>query len=82
MEYFDRRIIGINFWPPKLPDITPLDFFMFGLIYQTLLDLLENLRGICCSKHCQSDSHSEFKNVKRRVNAYSNVDGAHFDHNL
>jgi len=30
-------------WPPMLPDLTPVDFFLWGLIYLLPVDSEENL---------------------------------------
>lgn len=50
---FDKdHVISKNLWPPRSPDLTPLDFFLFGYLKskvyandpQTLEDLKENIR--------------------------------------
>jgi hypothetical protein len=31
-SYFGDRLISKNLWPPRSPDLTPPDFFLWGLL--------------------------------------------------
>ena len=31
-SFFKDRIISKNLWPPRSPDLTPTDFFLWGLL--------------------------------------------------
>ena len=31
-SFFKDRIVSKNFWPPRSPDLTPVDFFLWGLL--------------------------------------------------
>ena len=31
-SFFQGRIISKNLWPPRSPDLTPADFFLWGLL--------------------------------------------------
>jgi hypothetical protein len=50
-QFFDDRIISKNLWPPRSPDLTPPDYFLWGylkqVVYsnrpQTFEDLKQNI---------------------------------------
>jgi hypothetical protein len=31
-SFFENRIISKGLWPPRSPDLTPQDFFLFGIL--------------------------------------------------
>lgn len=56
-EHFDKKIINKKTnipWPPRLPDITPLDFSVFGYIKDTVfMHRIKNLDELRLqSKNC------------------------------
>ncbi len=30
LEFFNDRLVPVGLWPPQSPDLTPLDFFLWG----------------------------------------------------
>lgn len=76
-------------WPPRSPDLTPLDFYLWGYLKNNLyvqryasvnevrvkiMDLLQNIH------HGQLTAAT--KDVVRRAHACLFVDGGHFEHLL
>ncbi|KAI4454291.1 transposable element tc3 transposase-like protein [Holotrichia oblita] len=47
-QFYDNRLINANRWPPRSPDLTPLDFFLFGYlknkIFRNRLHTLDELK--------------------------------------
>jgi hypothetical protein len=47
-QFFDDRITSKNLWPPRSPDLTPPDYFLWGYLYsnrpQTTEDLKQNIK--------------------------------------
>ena len=51
-ERFNHRWIGRNgpvLWPPRSPDLNPIDFFLWGhvkeMVYETLIENAQDLMG-------------------------------------
>ncbi len=48
-KFFKEHLISINLWPPRSPDLSPLDFFLWGYlknrIYMTVPHNFEELKG-------------------------------------
>ena len=78
-------------WPPRSPDLTPLDFFLWGyvrsLVYETPVESEEDLvaRIIAAFEKVQNQS-GIFENVRnsmlRRCETCIAVQGRHFEHLL
>jgi hypothetical protein len=86
------RIIsrGLNpEWPPRSPDLTPLDFSIFGWlkdnVYKQQLHTQEELMAEI-THHCQNIDartlENIFENKKRRVALRLQQNGDHFQHLL
>jgi hypothetical protein len=47
-RFFDDRIISKNLWPPRSPDLTPPDYFLWGylkqVVYSNLPQTVEDLK--------------------------------------
>lgn len=90
-QQFPARWIGRGGairWPARSPDLTPLDFFLWGymksLVYETPVNTQEELLGrvMAASLHIQQDPHI-FQRVRdsmsRRINLCNQVGGRHFE---
>ena len=78
-------------WPPRSPDLTPLDFCLWGLmkseVYRKKVDtrdeLLVNIQGvIACIKGRQDAIRRTTRHVLTRVAKCIDVDGGIFEHLL
>jgi len=91
---FPNRLIGhgspIN-WPPRSPDLTPLDFCLWGLmkseLYRKKVDtrdelLVNILDVITCIKESQDALRRTTRHVFTRVAKCIDVDGGIFEHLL
>jgi hypothetical protein len=88
-SFFPDRIISRGLWPPRLPDLTPPDFFLRGHLKgraymnkpRTLDELRENIR-----RQIQMVTPevlaATFRNVQRRVQLRIDAQGGHFQHLL
>ena len=93
-DTFPNRSIGrgstIN-WPPRYPDLTPLEFCLWGLmkseVYRKKLDtrdepLVNILDVIACIKECQDAVRRTIRHVFTRVAKCIEVDGEIFEYLL
>ncbi|KAJ4446929.1 hypothetical protein ANN_13630 [Periplaneta americana] len=87
-SFFDDRIISRNLWPPRSPDLTTPDFFLWGYLKdrvyatrpQTLDDLKHNI-----TQEIQANNRvlqRVASNMERRVELCLMQDGGHFQHLL
>ncbi|XP_031327482.1 uncharacterized protein LOC116158782 [Photinus pyralis] len=88
-EFYGDRIISTGLWPPSSPDLTPLDYFLFGRIknniFKNRLHTLEELERAIrqeINDVTQDELERVFENMKRRVNLCLEVNGGHFEHLL
>ena len=82
-SFFDDRIISKALWPPRSPDLSPPDFFLWGALRgkayankpRTIQELENNIR---CEIAAISEDvlQATFANMKRRVDS----GGEHFQH--
>lgn len=88
-EYFDNRLISRGQWPAHSPDLTPLDFFLFGylknVVFRNPLHTLDELKNAIIA--AVNDINEEvlanvFANMQRRINLCLENDGGHFEHLL
>ena len=78
-------------WPPRSPDLTSLDFFLWGhvksLVYATPVETVEDLTARIFNA-CEVVQHTPgiFERVRqsmvRRCNACIELGGRHFEHLL
>ena len=89
-ERFPRRWIGrrgIQEWPARSPDLTPLDFFLWGYlkteVYKTPVHDLPELRARI-SRECRNITRETFEKVRRefenRLYYCLANNGSHFEH--
>lgn len=78
-------------WPPRSPDLSPVDFFLWGflkgLVYETPVETPEDLVGrIVEAAGCVRDTPGIFEKVRnsmqRRCQACLDASGKHFEHLL
>ena len=86
---FGNRWIGLNGpieWPPRSPDLTPLDFYLWGRIRALVyVQRPLNIQDLCAriTIAFQSITHNELKNVSfnilRRAQLCIGADSRHFE---
>jgi hypothetical protein len=94
-QHFRNRWIGTNGpvrWPPKSPDITPMDFFLWGtlknIVYQhraaNVEELKDNIRQACDSVRNNGDMLRNVtrNEVRKRLQLLFEKDGRHIEHLL
>ncbi|GBL89022.1 hypothetical protein AVEN_255173-1 [Araneus ventricosus] len=91
MQYPGRWIErgGLVLWPPRSPDLAPLDFFLWGhlkeLVYRdvvtTQMDLVARLHAACTSVD-PSMLQRVMTAIPRRAQACLDMYGRHFEHLL
>jgi len=59
-SFFKDRIISKNIWPPRSPDLTPADFFLWGLlkgkVYKNTPRIIEQLKTLYAKRFKPSTS--------------------------
>ncbi|GBN60617.1 hypothetical protein AVEN_66712-1 [Araneus ventricosus] len=89
-DTFQQQVIGFGVcveWPPRSPDLNPLDFFLWGYIkqrvYATPPPTLQELRNRITDA-CDSLSPAMLYNVQRKVQSRVQMcivaEGHHFEH--
>lgn len=91
-EHYPGRWIGRGGpvpWPPRSPDLTPLDFFLWGYmkieVYKTPAESREDLINKINNAAAQVTPNMlerVLSNVQKRAEACINVAGEHFEHLL
>lgn len=88
-EFYGDRLISKNVWPPRSPDLTPCDFFLFGHLKNTIfrnrmhnLDELKEAIETEIRNITPEQLQNVFENKKRRVNICLQNEGHHFQHLL
>ncbi|CAI6354061.1 unnamed protein product [Macrosiphum euphorbiae] len=88
-EFFGERIISKGLWPPRSPDLTPPDFFLWGYlkgrVYKNRPQTLDELKSnITMEINLINVSvlHKVATNVVKRVRACINEQGSHFEYML
>lgn len=87
--YYGDRVISRGLWPPRSPDLTPLDYYLFGRIknniFKNRIHTIEELEARIIEE-IQNITAAElekvFENMKRRVNLCLEQGGGHFQHLL
>jgi hypothetical protein len=88
-EFFGERVIGGGFWPPRSPDLTPPDFFLWGCLKdrvyrnnpRNLEELKHNIEANVTSINEQT-LRNVASNFVKRVDACLHEGGGHFQHLL
>jgi hypothetical protein len=88
-QFFDVRIISKNLWPPRSPDLTHPDYFLWGylkqVVYsnrpQTIEELKQNIE-VAISNISQETLKNVVRNIVTCVNTCYAENGGHFQHLL
>ena len=88
-EFFDDRLISKNLWPPRSPDLSPPDFYLWGylkgVVYSknphTLDELKRNIT-IAVANIPAGTLRRVAANSVKRVRACVRAEGGHFQHLL
>ena len=88
-SFFDDRIISKPLWPPRSPDLSPPDFFLWGALKgkayakkpRTIQELENNIRREIAAIS-EDVLQAIFANMKRRVQLFLDSGGEHFQHLL
>lgn len=91
-QQFPNKWIGNNGvveWPARSPDLSPLDFFLWGSlknkIYKQNINNLEELRANILNGFAsleRRDIQRAVNNIRRRINLCLRENGSHFEHLL
>lgn len=88
-EFYDNRLISTGLWPPRSPDLTPCDFYLFGhLKNKVFKNRLHNINQLqeAIEEEIRNITPEQlqrvFENKKRRVNICLENEGHHFQHLL
>ena len=84
-KVFGERVISGDLWPPRLPDLAPPDFYLWGklkgLVYadntRSINDLKHNIRLAITDIRCE-ELHQVFSSLRRRVELCLQEDGSYF----
>ena len=89
-RFFQDRIISENLWPPRSPDLTPADFFLWGplkgKVYKNTSRTIEQLKD-ATRQEIQAVNvdilGKVFQNLeKKRIQVCLDVKGDQFQHRL
>jgi len=87
--FFGDRVISKGLWPPRSPDLTPPDYFLWGYlkgrVYQNkprTIDALkanitEEIQAVTADVLART-----FQNIPRRVQSCLDANGGHFQYML
>ncbi len=88
-SFFDDRLISDGRWPPRSPDMSSLDFFLWGYlkdrVYANKLETLDALKqNINQAINAISISMLQrvSRNVEKRIRAHLLENGGQFEHLL
>ena len=88
-SFFDDRIISKALWPPRSPDLSPPDFFLWGFLKgkayannpRTIEELENNIRREFAAIS-EDVLQATFANMKHRVQLCLDSGGKHFQNLL
>jgi hypothetical protein len=88
-SYFDDRFISKNLWPQISPDLTPPDFFLWGLLKGRIhsnklrtTDALKDAIRLDVAANSDATLPDVFVNLQTRIQKCLDVGGGHFQHML
>jgi hypothetical protein len=88
-QNFGDRVISEGVWPSRSPDLTPLDFSLFGFlkdnVFRNVLHTAEELQAAIIQEVGNITPNmlvNVFESLKRRVNLCLEQNGGHFEHYL
>ena len=88
-SFFRDRLISKNLWPPRSPDLTPADFFLWGLlkgkVYKNTPRTIEQLKD-AIRQEIQAVNVETlgkvFQTSEKRIQVCLDVKGDQFQHRL
>ena len=88
-SFFQDRIISKNLWPPRFPDLTHADFFLWGLlkgkVYKNTHRTIEQPED-AIRQEIQAVNFDTlgkvFQNLEKRIQVCLDVKGDQFQHRL
>ena len=88
-SYLKDRIISKNLWPPRSPDLTPADFFLWGLlkgkVYKNTPRTIEQLKDAKRQEIQAVNAETlrkVFKNLEKSIQVCLDVKLDRFQHRL
>jgi len=88
-SFFGDRVISKGFWPPRSPDLTPPDYFLWGYlkgrVYQIKPRTIDALKANITEENQAVTTdvlERTFQNMARRVQSCLDANGGHFQHML
>ena len=88
-SFFKTELSQKTFWPPRSPDLTPADFFLWGLlkgkVYKNTPRTIEQLKDAICQEiqAVNVDTFGKvFQNLEKRIQVCLDVKGDQFQHRL
>ena len=88
-SFFQNRIVPKNLWPPRSPDLTPADSFLWGLwkgkLYKNTPRTIEQLKEATrqAIRALNVDILEKvFQNLEKRIQVCLGVKGDQFQHRL
>ena len=86
---FQDRIISKKLWPPRCPDLTPADFFLWSLlkgkVYKNTPRTIEQLKD-AIRQEIQAVNldilGKVFQNLEKRIQVCLDMKGGQFQHRL
>lgn len=86
---FSGRLISKGLWPPRSPDLSPLDFYLWGYLKQVAynnhprtIQQLQQCIQTCIEEIPTATLKVVFRNMMNRVSVCEGQNGAHFEHLL
>jgi len=88
-SFFGDRVISKGLWPPRSPDLTPPDYFLWGYLKGTVYhnkprtidalkaNITEEIQAVTADVLART-----FQNIARRVQSCLDANGGHFQHML
>jgi len=88
-SFFGDRIISKELWPPRSPDLTPPDYFLWGYLKGTVYqnkpqtidalkaNITEEIQAVTADVQART-----FQNMARRVQSCLDANGGHLQHML
>ena len=87
--FFKTELSKKNLWPPRSPDLTPADSFIWGLLkgkmYKNTPRTTDQLKGAICQEiqAVNIDTFGKvFQNLEKRIQVCLDVKGDQFQHRL
>jgi len=88
-SFFGDRVISKGLWPPRSPDLTPPDYFVWGylkgIVYQNKPRSIDALKTNITEEFQAVTADvlaRNFQNIARRVQFCLDGNGGHFQHML